>query len=219
MHRHRDVGFLACVPEDIPLAGVHRGAAEFRRILGEGDGVAALRRTATDFLGGEHGVPERNERQRDELASAGSAAPVVDDPVVVDLQALERELLVLTLRNLPAEAGEDVGVVDRSRDMVELHVFQPLTLAVGARSQILVDSGHVALLFSRHASGAMQEAGGRHQVVVEPHVTQVTVRVVAFESVMTALELQTDLFLNGPRTAVTLARRKLLLPQVAGSMT
>ena len=65
----------------------------------------------------------------------------------------------------------------------------------------------------------MQEAGGRHQVVVEPHVTQVTVRVVAFESVMTALELQTDLFLNGPRTAVTLARRKLLLPEVAGSMT
>ena len=38
------------------------------------------------------------------------AAPVVDDPVVVDLQALERELLVLTLKEpLPAEAGKMLG--------------------------------------------------------------------------------------------------------------
>ncbi len=39
--------------------------------------------------------------------------------------------------------------------MVELHVLQPLTLAVRARSQILVDGGDVALLFTRHAGGAV----------------------------------------------------------------
>ncbi len=42
------------------------------------------------------------------------------------------------------------------------------------------------------------------------------VRVVAFEAVMAALELQTDLLLHGARTTVTLTRRKLLLPQIAG---
>ena len=40
---------------------------------------------AARFFGGEHGIPERDEREGDELASAGTAAPVVDDPIVVDL--------------------------------------------------------------------------------------------------------------------------------------
>ncbi|MEY2570927.1 MAG: hypothetical protein QOE63_1277, partial [Acidimicrobiaceae bacterium] len=59
-------------------------------------------------------VPQGDERERDELPVAVTGAPLVDDPVVVGLDAQERELLVGPLEEgLAAEAREHVGEAHR----------------------------------------------------------------------------------------------------------
>ncbi len=215
VHRHGGVGLLARPPQDVPVAAVHRGEAELRRVLGEGDCVAALGRTPADLLGGEGRIPQRHERQGDQPAPAGAAAPVVDDPVVVDPEALQRELLVVALEKpLAAEAGEDVGVVDRRLDVVQIHVVEAGALLVGAGPEILVDRGDVALLLPGHAGGAVEEAGGHDEILVEPHVAEVAVGIVAHESVVATLEDEAHHLLHHPRAPGPLARGELLLPEV-----
>ena len=99
--------------------------------------------------------------------------------------------------------------------MVQRHVLKAFFLAVGARSEILVDGGNVALLLARDTRWPMKKAGRCHEIVVEPHITQLAVGIVAFEAVVAALELQPNLFLHGSGASVAQARWQLLLPQVA----
>ena len=203
MHRHRGVGLLARVPEDVPVAGVHGGATQLGRVLRECDGVAALVGAATDLGGGELGIPQGNQRERNEPPDAGAAAPLVDDPVVVDLQTREGEFLVVALEEaLPAESGEDVRVVDGRLDVVEVHVLEACGLVVGARAEVLVGGGHVALFFARDAGGAVQQAGGDLGVLEQPDVAELAVVGAAGEAVVAALELEADLVLEtrGPRS-------------------
>ena len=118
-----------------------RRQAERVRVLGEGDGVAALGRAAADLGGGQLGVPQRDHGERDEPALAVAGAPLVDHPVVVGLHAEERELLVVALEEgLAAEAGQRVREADRRVDVVGVHVGQPLGL-LPAPGADLVEGG------------------------------------------------------------------------------
>jgi hypothetical protein len=86
------------------VARVDAREPEPRRQLGERDGTHAARRVAADLDGGELGVPERHQAQRDEPTVA-PGTPLVDLPVVVRLDAEPRKLLVVAAQeDLPAEA-------------------------------------------------------------------------------------------------------------------
>ena len=100
---------------------VDAGQAEVRRQLAERDGPHAAGRVAPHLGGGELGVPQRDEAQRDEPAPA-AAAPLLDHPVVVGLDAEQGELLVLAPQeDLPAEARV-VREAQLGLDAVEVHV-------------------------------------------------------------------------------------------------
>ena len=211
------LGLHAGRPEDVPLPRVHGRQAELGRVLGEGDGVAALGRAAPDLLGGQRRVPQGNEGERDQATAAGAPRPLVDHPVVVDAQAGEGEVLVLPLEEaLPGEAGEDVREVDGRLDVVERHVGQALGLVPGALAEVVVGGGHVALLVPRHPGRGVEQAGGHDQVVEDPQVTPGAVGVVATEAVVAAGELQLDLL--GDHLGPSLPHRlgQLPLPQVLG---
>ena len=66
---------------------VHRRQPQLVGVLAEAHGVAALVGAAADLLRGQLGVPQRDQRERDQPAAALTAAPVVDHPVVVGLHA------------------------------------------------------------------------------------------------------------------------------------
>ena len=96
---------LAGREERVPLAGVDRRKAEVRRDLAEAHRVHAACGVASHFGRGQLGVPERDDRERDQLA-ARVAAPLLDHPVVVGADAGQTEVAVLGLgERLAAEAG------------------------------------------------------------------------------------------------------------------
>ena len=215
VHRHRRLGLLACLPQWVPRAGVERWLTELRRVLGEGDRVAALRCTTTDLLRGEHGIPQRHQRERDESTATGTRAPVVDHPVVVDAQTGEGEILVGALEEpLPSEAGEDVRVVDRCVAVVRVHVGEACGLVPGAVAEVLVDGRHVALFVTRDAGGRVQQAGGRDEIVEQPHVAPFAIVDIALEAVVTTLEGELHLLAHDPGAPLPQRGRQLLLPEL-----
>ena len=62
-------------------------------VLDEDDSLRALRRAALDLARRERGVPQRDQRLRNEAVRV-RGAPLVEHPVVPRLQAREREVLV-----------------------------------------------------------------------------------------------------------------------------
>ena len=103
--------------------------------------LAAQRRTSA---AAGLGVPQRDEGQRDQKPPSGSAAPIVDHPVVVDLQAERGRATCRAARRSPAgEARKSVRVADPDLLVVEVHVGQTGRLVVGARTEVLVDGRQV----------------------------------------------------------------------------
>ena len=147
VHAHDGVGLLAGLEERVPVAGVDRRQPQRVGVLGEGHGVAAPGGARPDLGGGQLGVPQRDHRERDEPALAVAGAPLVDHPVVVGLDAGQREVGVaalsldpLLVERLAAEAGERVGEADRRLDVVGVHVGQPVLLDPAAAAD-LVEGG------------------------------------------------------------------------------
>ncbi len=171
MHGDRGVGLLAGLPEHVPVAGVERGEAELGRVLAEGDGVAALGGAPPNLGRGRVRVPQRDEGQRHQASLARAAAPLVDHPVVVDLEAGEGELLVFPFGEpLAGEARKGVRVVDPDLLVVGVHVGEAGRLVIGARPEVLVDRRDVLVLLDRHPSRRMQPVRAHDQVVEEPDV-------------------------------------------------
>ena len=82
---------------------------------------SAVRRTSA---AANVGVPQGNEGKGD-VAAGGTAAPLVDHPVVVGLHAQQGELFVVGLQeHLAAEAGEG-REAQRGDDAGPVHVLQP----------------------------------------------------------------------------------------------
>jgi hypothetical protein len=159
---------------------VHRRQAQRHRVLAEGDVVTALGGTAADLGGGEFDVPQRHHGERDESGVSGTGTPLVDHPVVVDLHAQERELLVLALEErLTAEAGKDVREADRDLDVVGVHVGQSLHLVVATGEDVVVGARFV--LHHLGADGGRETCERVDEVVVVPDVAVDTVGVVDLE--------------------------------------
>ena len=172
MHVDGGVRIGARLEERIPEAAVDGRQPEVRGDFAEAHGVHTTGRVATHLSGGEVGVPQRDDAQWDQ-AAARVAAPLLDHPVVVGVDALEPDLTVLRLgEGLAAEAGER-GEGERLLDMVDVHVEQaelgvpaPLThlvVADGRERHVVAGKahrGHVALV-------------GVHVALVEPDVAHV----------------------------------------------
>ena len=85
------------------------------------------------LLGGERRIPQRDQHQRD-VPTGGGAAPLLDEPVVVDLEALEAELAVARLHEqLAAEPG-DRGEAERGEDAGPVHVLEAGHRVVATRA-------------------------------------------------------------------------------------
>ena len=134
------------------------GRPEVGRDLAEAHRPGAPLGVADDLLGGQLGVPQRDDREREELA-VGVAAPLLDHPVVVGVDARLAELAVLGLgEGLAAEAGER-REAQRRLHVVHLHVLDPGLGVVATGAHLVVgdgrgghvvaveaDRGHVALV-------------------------------------------------------------------------
>ena len=170
MHKHGG-RFLAGGEQGLPVAvGVVDGRQpQVGGQLGERHRMGAAGGVAAHFGGGQVGVPQGDERQRDEPA-AGAGAPLVDHPVVVGLHAQQGQLLVVGLHEgLAAEAGEH-GKAHGSLDMVEVHVVETGLLLPAAGTHLLVVDGPGVDLLLGVARRRAQPGEGSLEVLVEPEI-------------------------------------------------
>src|SRR5262249_17823289 len=138
------------VEEWIPVTVlVQRWEAQGVGVLRKRDEETAFVGAPTDLGGSERYVPERNDRDGQQSTTPWSAAPSLDQPVVVGLDAHQREVLVGTLREHLAGEAEQVREAQRRFDMVRVHVGQTLGLLPGSEPDLFV-GGHldVDLLFA-----------------------------------------------------------------------
>ena len=150
---HADDGgrLLARGDERVPLAGVDRRQPEVRRDLAEAHRVRTPVRVAAHLGGGQLGVPQRDDRQREQLP-VGVAAPLLDHPVVVGVDARLAELAVLGLGEGLAAEPRERREAERRLHVVHLHVLDARLRLVAARPHLVVGD-------RRH----------RHVVAVEAH--------------------------------------------------
>ena len=89
------------------MVGVHRRQLQVDRILGEAHGFEAAVGVPPDVGGGDLGVAEPRELQRDDAVRMG-ARPFLDVPVVPRPHARKAEFLILAVREDRAgEAGDE----------------------------------------------------------------------------------------------------------------
>ena len=157
------------------VVGVVNGGQPQRfRVLGEGKGRDAPGRHAFHLLGCQRRVPHRNEHQRDVAARRG-AAPLLDEPVVVVLQALEAELPVAGIHEqLPAESG-DGRKAQRCKHAGAVHVLDARRGVVTPWSHLGVGQRFRAELLFGFADDRAQPGIRVPLTVVDPHVHAVVV--------------------------------------------
>lgn len=172
MHRDDGAGLGAGGEERVPVVGVDGGEPEVRGYLGEGDGADAAGGVAADLGGGEFGVPERDEGERDQTALGVRAAPLLHHPVVVGAHAQEGEVVVGRLgEGLAAEAREG-GEADGGLDVVGVHVGEAGGDVVGAGAHLLVGDDLQSDLVPAVADGGVEAGEGAVQVLVDPPVAE-----------------------------------------------
>jgi hypothetical protein len=171
-------------------------------------------RVAANYGGRELRIPQRHDHQRDE-AAPGVAAPLLDHPVVVGLDAREAEVLVVDLgERLTAEARKG-REAQRGVDPVQIHVLESRLRLVAARSHLVVRD-------RRHRHVVAVEADGRHvplvdvdEVAEDPTVGLRSARVERL-LVRAAPDVahRADSTAFGARACVAPARREPRLPEV-----
>ena len=165
VHGDDRAGLLAGLEERVPVAGVDARQVEVGRELAEGDGAHAAGRVATHVLGRELGIPERDQRQRQQPAAA-RAAPLVDHPVVVGLDAGQPEVAILgPEEQLAAEPGQ-VREAELGLDPVEVHVGQAGRRLPATGAHVVVGHG-LELDLVRRVAGRGDRALHRDQLVLE----------------------------------------------------
>ena len=186
MHRHRRLGLLTSFPEDIPVPGIETREAELGRVFAESDRVTALRGATANFGRCQLRIPEWNEGQRDQTSLGRSPTPIIDHPIVIDLQTKKAEFLVVSLREtLACETREDIRKVDRHFHVIQRHVFQTSVAVVCPEAKIFIDRRHVPLFAARNPGRSVQQAGRRCQVLKKPDVAPIAIFHVALQPVMT----------------------------------
>ena len=142
-----------------------------RGYLGEGDRAHPAGGVAADLGGGQLGVPQGDEGERDEPAPGLGAAPLLHRPVVVGADAQQGELPVGGLgEGLAAEAGEG-GEAEGGLDVVDVHVGEALRDVVRPRAHLLVGDDLQSHLLPADADGGVEAGEGAVQVLVDPPVT------------------------------------------------
>ena len=166
VHRHDQLALVRRghhrIP--VPVLVVDRGQTEGRGVLRERERGRALRRAALDLRDRELRVPHRDEHQRD-VPAGSRAAPLVDHPVVVGLQADEAELPVARLHEqLAAEPGEG-REAQRREDPGLVHVLEARLRVVAARAHLAVGErlgAELLLRLARHrAEARARDTAGR----------------------------------------------------------
>ncbi|CAB4981195.1 unannotated protein [freshwater metagenome] len=163
MHRNAGIRFLTDVPKNIPLTCVKRGLTEFGHIFAERDCEASLFGATTNFFCSKFWIPKRNKCEWNQSTLARTGTPVVNHPIVVNTQTREREIFIGTIKkSLARKSREDVGIVDCSIDVVQIHIGKSRRLIPRAIAKVFVDSRDVALFITRHACGRMQQTRGHN---------------------------------------------------------
>ena len=151
----------------VPVGIVDRGQPERLRVLGEGEGGDALGGHPLHLLGRQRRIPHRDQHQRD-VPAGGGATPLLDEPVVVVLQALETELTVARLHEqLPAEAG-DRREAQRCEDAGAVHVLEASLGVVAAGPHLRVGQWLRAELLLGLADHGAETRAREALAVVDP---------------------------------------------------
>ena len=103
------------------MVGVERRESQARRILHEAEHACALGRRAAHLGGGERGGPERSDDHGHEPVGCGRA-PLVEHEVVPRTQALEREVLIVSLEEQSATELHERRARHLGGDAVDVHV-------------------------------------------------------------------------------------------------
>ncbi len=137
--------------------------------LREGDGPATPSRVALHLLRGGSRIPQGDQRQGQQ-AARGSGAPLVDDPVVVGLDAPQRQPAIAGLvEHLAAEAGH-VREAQGSLHEVLIHVVDAGHRVVAARPHIGVGDRVGVVLVHGNAGAGHHLRDGLGQILVDPPV-------------------------------------------------
>ena len=174
MHRGHHAELVGRRHDRIPVAVlvVDRRQPEGRRVLREGEGGDALGGHPLHLLGRQRRVPHRDQHQRD-VPARGGTAPLLDDPVVVVLQALEPELAVARLHEeLTAEPG-DGREAQRGQDAGPVHVLEAGRGVVAAGPHLGVGQRLGAELLLGLAGHRAQSGAREALAVVDPVVDAV----------------------------------------------
>ena len=172
VHVDDGAGLGAGPEERVPVVVgvVHRGQAEEGRDLAEAHGPHPPPGVAPHLVGGQLGVPQGDEGERDQPAPGLGPAPLLDHPVVVGLHAEQGELLVLGFgEGLAAEAREG-REAERRLEVVGVHVLEPGRDLVGAGTHVLVGDALHGHLVAGHADGRVDAEQRALQVLVVPPV-------------------------------------------------
>ena len=155
----------------IPIATlvVNRRQADGRRVLREGERSDPLGRHPFHLLGRQGRIPHRDQHEGDVTTRSGTA-PLLDDPVVVVLEAFEPELAITCLHEeLTAEPREG-REAQRRQDPRPVHVLQARRGVVAAGAHIGVGQRLGAELLLRLPRHRAQSGARESLPVVDPVV-------------------------------------------------
>ena len=174
-------------------------------------------RVAPDLVDGGVDVPERDDGERDE-APTRVAAPLLDHPVVVGLDAGQPELLVGAFEERLAAEPRQGREAHRRFDPAHVHVGETRHRVVATRAHVVVGDRRERHLLFRVPDGRDHPLVRVHEVFVEPAVDlrgRVVVEVLDVAGGTDVVDLA-DTAPHDLGAAVAVLRRQPALPDVRG---
>ena len=219
VHVHGGVGRLARVPQRIPVLGEHARQTERGRALAEAHRVAALRRAPFDLDCRQIGVPQRDQRERDQAAAAPS--PPHHSSIIQSLyactQASASSLSWASRKVWPQNRGN----VGKQSDASTWFASMSATRATGLRApgeHVVEEHGRVAHVVTVEAHRHERRRDRHGDVLVQPPVAPLPV--VGF------VEREVTPVVHGPsldpldaRAPVAVPRREVASQTSGGSTT
>ena len=150
-------------------------------IVGRPEGFGVLReRECRDALGGhplhlldgQWRIPHGDQHQRD-VPARRRATPLLDQPVVVVLQALEAELAVARFHEQLATEARKRREAERCQDSRAVHVFEASLGVVTAGTHFSVRQRFGTELLLRLSDDSAETGGGEVLAVVDPDLQAV----------------------------------------------
>ena len=169
MHRHRRAGLGTRLEERVPVPGVDRRQAEVVRQLTEADGRNPSSSVAPDLLDGGRHIPQRDQAERHE-STVRVAAPLLDHPVVVGLDAREAELLVAPFRERLSAEPRERREAHRRLHPAPVHVLETGLRVEATGPHVVVGHRRERVLLRRVPGRRDVSLQRELQVLVDPAV-------------------------------------------------